>query len=522
MPNNRRFSYDEDDAVPIGKRKKRPLDDDVTIKKTVAPRRKSVISGAKGTVSRDKEVDPKNTEEEVSNVTIPYKSSRKIGESQKSGDKGHGFRNFYIGFAALLLILSACAVIYVHGILVEYENAQPDKIAQSCADNIKKAAQNGKLESVLSFDEIKKELDVSDEEIKSFEKEIAESTLTYKKAKSDGSEYTVYNILCDNLTIAELKLKSVGQKTRLAIFTLDVWEISPVSAVGYSAEITLPSSVLITADGAPVEGTTLDNNTVEYTVRSITKPDIVITDALGNSAGYSDDGKYDFKQYHISVPSNYTLMGKDAVSLDAATVSPDEAYRNIIEYFPDMPGIAEYELFIMGGEYSLSILDNTGKEIDISNMGTNISLSGQIGVDALSDTVASAPDPLEVAKLWSNFMTDDIGGARHGFNTMAEYLFGGSSLYDQALAWATGVDITFTSKHTLSNPPFTTAEVGNFVIYSDKCFSCEILLEKPLHIVTGDIVDKIHSTFYFGYIDDTDNGVDDPHWGVVDIAGIVS
>ena len=497
MPENKHFRYDEDDAVPIVKKKKRS----------------SRPAPEKNYSARDKKVTERP-------VKVSYSKSKKAPKD--TTEKKHGFRNFYIAFVAILLILSVAAIVYVRGILKEYESAQPDNIAAACAADIKKAAGEGRIEKVLSFDKIKEELDISDEEIKNFEKEIARSTLTYKKGVSESSEYITYDILCDNLTIAKFNIKSVGQKTRLAIFTLDEWDISPAQAVGYSAEITLPASVLVTSNGANVSGTALDNGTVSYTVRSITKPDILITDALGNSVGYSDDGKYNFKQYHISVPSNYTLMGKDAIPLTAANVRDDETYKNITVYFPDMPKIAEYDLFIMEGEYSLSILDNTGKEIDISQMGTNFSLIGQVGGDSIPSEIENPPSPLEVAKLWSNFMTDDIGGARHGFNTMAAYLFEGSSLYDQALAWATGVDITFTSNHTLSNPPFTTEKVGNFVFYNDKCFSCEILLEKPLHIVTGDIVDKIHSVFYFGYIDDTDNGIDDPHWGIIDIAGIVS
>ena len=118
-------------------------------------------------------------------------------------------------------------------------------------------------------------------------------------------------------------------------------------------------------------------------------------------------------------------------------------------------------------------------------------------------------------------MTDDLGGKTHGFYTMEKNLIANSYMHEVAWEWATGVDITFTSPHTLAKNPFTTAEATNFVAYSDTCFSCDILLEKPMYIKKANtVIDKIYSTFYFVYCDDTDNGRDDPHWAIADIQKI--
>lgn len=462
-------------------------------------------------------------DEDDEEYSMPYRGTPRMYKNSKGKKKRHIFRYFYLTFAAILLVLSVAAVIYVHGVLKEYESAQPDSVAEKYAEEIKSAAKKGKIESVLSFDSIRNELEISEEDIRTFEKEIAQSDLTYKKAaNSDSMDTLNYKIMCGDYTVARFSMKSVSQVTKLAILTYDVWQVSDIEAAGYGADIKLPSSVSVTVNGKKIEGAPSDDGNTLYTVRSVTMPEIMIEDSVGNSVKYSDDGKYDFKQYRVCVPSNFVLSGKEDIPLSLAEVSEDETYVNIEPFFSDMPRRAVYNLYIMDGEYSLKILDNTGKEVDVSDMGTNIEILSQTGLDSMPQGITSPPDPLEIAKLWSNFMTDDIGGARHGFNTMAQYLISGTPQYERAREWAGSIDITFISAHTLLNPPFTTAEADNFVFYNDKCFSCEILLEKPLKITTGDIVDKIHSTFFFGFIDDTDDGVDNPHWGIVDISGITS
>lgn len=118
-------------------------------------------------------------------------------------------------------------------------------------------------------------------------------------------------------------------------------------------------------------------------------------------------------------------------------------------------------------------------------------------------------------------MTDDLTGQRHGFYKMEKYLIADSYMHEVAWDWATGVDITFTSPHTLAKNPFTTADIGNFVAYSDTCFSCDILLEKPMYITRANtVIDTMHSTFYFVLCDDTDDGKDNPHWAIADIKEI--
>lgn len=118
-------------------------------------------------------------------------------------------------------------------------------------------------------------------------------------------------------------------------------------------------------------------------------------------------------------------------------------------------------------------------------------------------------------------MTDDLEGARHGFDTIAAYLIRDSSYYRYAYQWATGVDISFTSVHTITG--FTNKRLSNFIAYSDTCFSCDIYFEKNMRLYdsggqglfAGNRTDVFNSTVYFVYCDDTpNNGQDDPHWAI--------
>ncbi|MDE6724117.1 MAG: hypothetical protein K2J79_00780 [Ruminiclostridium sp.] len=437
-----------------------------------------------------------------------------------------GFLIFYLIFILVLAVLGFAAVNYVSAVLVEYEAAQPDKMAMDCAEEIHNAAKEKRLDKVLSFAAVKREIEISDEEYERFQQEIANGTLTVKKFSEadEGKNVLCYNILLnDGSTVAKYKIKSMGQETKLAIFPIEKWKQQSLEATMYSEEFSLPSSVTVILNGEMAIGTpSEDGKTVYYRLCSITEPDIVISDVLGNSVPYSNEGKYSFKQYKLTVPSNFTVMGKEPVSPTSEEKTPMEELNRIYDLFPDLPVLYSYDLIVMENkDHSLTVLDNNGQNVDISEKGDVISITSLSSSDAVSDKIENPPDPLEIAKQWSLFMTKDLNGDRYGFYTMAKYLFKDSDMYNRAWEWATGPDIAYTSLHTLAYPPFTKEEVKNYITYSDKCFSCEIFLEKPLYLDVGSTaIDTIHSVFYFGLMDDTDNGIDDPHWGIIDAVSV--
>ena len=165
----------------------------------------------------------------------------------------------------------------------------------------------------------------------------------------------------------------------------------------------------------------------------------------------------------------------------------------------------EPELKIMRGEEEIPY------EIDAENKVTTSSSVQHF------DTLQAAGcdfDILEFAEVWSKFMTDDLKGSRHGFNTVAAYLINGSTQYEDAWGWATKVDITFVSGHTLGNPPFTEESVSNVIKYGDDLISADVHLVKHMHITrTGvnheDVMDSTICLVKYG-----------GEWKVINIRGI--
>jgi hypothetical protein len=153
-------------------------------------------------------------------------------------------------------------------------------------------------------------------------------------------------------------------------------------------------------------------------------------------------------------------------------------------------------------------------------------LTEQTSLDAVPEEIAAEIDVLEVAKMWSKFMTKDLEGSQKGFGTMKKYLIKNSYLYDVAYKWVTNIDITFVFGHVLKNPPFTDEKVTNFISYGDNLFSCDIYFVKHMEDLKdrneGEIEDVMNSTFYFMNYDETADGVDNPHWVILDITEILS
>lgn len=139
-----------------------------------------------------------------------------------------------------------------------------------------------------------------------------------------------------------------------------------------------------------------------------------------------------------------------------------------------------------------------------------------LGSEDIPDDLRSTA--LNMAETWSKFMTSDLSGNLHGFYTLEPYLIKGSYYHSKAKEYAGGIDITFISGHTLDAEPFSNIKVDDYVRYNENCFSCHIYFEKVMHLNRGtDAMDVTDSTFIFAYYDDSDDGVDNPHWAMVDM-----
>ena len=210
--------------------------------------------------------------------------------------------------------------------------------------------------------------------------------------------------------------------------------------------------------------------------------------------------------YDIIIPSNFEIYldGKK----QEIEPAKKEGYKDIsfMYYGNVMPYLATYEINNLSSEKKITVKDFLGNDVKLNKKKfqytTDIRYYEVDTIDEANKLLNDKVDVANIAHNWSLFLTRDLKGAgAYGLNTMTSYLVPDTELYKQANAWAHSVDITFTSKHTLTNPVFTNEKINNFKIYGDKAFSCEIYTEKGM-IVNGKVQqDVMHDYLYFVKVD---------------------
>ncbi|MBQ9861390.1 MAG: hypothetical protein IJO75_03935, partial [Clostridia bacterium] len=395
-------------------------------------------------------MDERNTalavEERELSITEQPSSEKASDLPQKPARKPRFLgRNFLI-YLGVLVVLAAAALGYVYYVLSWYESSQPENVAYSYLQKMQKAAGKGQLETMASLEGL--DADTLSQYMTSLMGGDV-STEVSETAASD-EKTLIFNALCSGYQMGELRLTYTGQKTKLGIFTADLWEVSSCKVTPYRFEMELPVTLKVTQNGAPVDGTLSENGqTIKYALSSSVLPNVTLTDLFGNTVPYNLDLYQDgclFDYPVISVPSNYTVKNNgEELPLSAAVLTELEEYQYLYEYNEDIPKKATYLLCTLSGTVDVSVYDNLGSRVDIADHKDEVSIESQVTTQTMPAIIQNAPDPLEAAKLWNLFMTRDLNGERYGFYQLAEHLIEDSYLRNVAWKWATGVDITFTS-----------------------------------------------------------------------------
>ncbi len=458
-------------------------------------------------------------------VSIPVRRSGEVrrnkGYVREADNKPkHKFRKFFLIYLGVLLILSVIFLIYVHSLLVNFEGSQVDNVVAEKLEDIKKAASKGKIESEISLDAIKENYSPTDEEIKDYERAFAIGDLTYKKTRNGlSSDTESYAIYLNGFNVGKMELKTLKEEMVLAIFPVTEWSIESCSAETFSFDF--PDSVTITSGGKTIDGKPSETEGLySYTASSLFSPDTVITDSAGNTASFNGKDPVTFTNCTVKVLSTYKVYSGDKlIDPSKAAIETIEKFKYVKEYCPEVPDLAVYRLCLIDDGSKITVKDASGNEVACKQPKDSVYEAYDFAMsDTMPQDLAGTPNPLEAAEKLSLFTSDDLGGGYpHGFYTLADYLIKDSYLYEKNWEFATSVDITFTSDHSLDNPPFNSEKVSEFVRFSDKCFSCKIEFNKPMYMTNGvNKIDSVNGTFYFVYYDDSDDGVDNPHWGLVD------
>lgn len=277
----------------------------------------------------------------------------------------------------------------------------------------------------------------------------------------------------------------------------------------YNYSLTLPASLSVELNGTPHDGEKLTDGRVKHDIRLLTKPIVKISDKFGNIVNY--EGGNDLPLTYMNV----TLTDKHSITVGGASVpasavkdvqNPD--YEAIKPYVSDLPALKEYDIAVLKNGMDIVIKDGNGQIVEFDKNLKKLDLTKPVGLDSVPSEIAAEVDVLQIAKNWSLFTSQDLS-----FYTMATSLIPSSYQYEVATKYANGIDITFTSIHTLLDPPFTEESVKNFVWITDDCFSVDISFVKHMLLSDGQLVDvPMNDTFYFVKYDDPYNDYDSLTW----------
>ena len=347
-------------------------------------------------------------------------------------------------FSLVFIILGAIFLGYVYNSMVIYE--------RSIVDNyIKYLAESGKLTENINDNifEVSK-YEKKNAKITDGVKKLLKSDKLNIKKNSKNSTDTVfaYDLKIDDKVISTVSLKSVDTYTKMAILTVNEWEVENIET-------------------------------------------------------YFENGIY---KYDISVPSNYKVYVNDTelVKEDVVQEGDINGLERLTEHL-EIQKSKTYEIDGLVYEPDIKIVDENNKEVEFESKEDKIIVSKDFKkIEKLEDAKEYIKDDFDILKLaenWSLFLTDDLQGSYHGFHQLTPYLILDSYMYEMAYGWSHNVDITFVSAHRLKNPIFTNERVENFVIYNENAFSCEVYLEKNMVVSGKDKIDIMHDRLYFIYYD---------------------
>lgn len=354
-----------------------------------------------------------------------------------------GYKKSLLIWFLLLLIASEACLIYVSTTLKMYEKGNIEGYMTSLIKDMKTASKVGNINKYLSYNKVESKYEKASSFEDGYKELFNESKLSYKKNDKENT----YDIYADDTMVASVTLDSKKVR-RLGILSFE-----------------------------------------EYSIKEIET--------------YSKNGIYNIDVY---VNSNYDLYINDIKVSDDDLLSKEEIkeYSEVYDKV-DLPYENHYKITNLTKKPKIKVM-NGNNEVKVTNEKSNyygVTYFKTDDKDAAFEKLTNKDyDPLTFAKNWSLFLTADLPGERYGLYTLTPNLVEGTALYKRAYSWATNVDITFTSMHTLDKDTFTNVKMNGFTVYNENAFSVDIYLEKNMTLVNGEKrVDTLNDTFYYAYID---------------------
>ena len=350
-------------------------------------------------------------------------------------------------YTGIIITLVIVLLVYVSICIKEYDKYDLDNfIKNSVADLSNKDFVNiidDKALSVSKYENFKSKKDI----IKAIDKSLEDTKkITYKEVEEESTnKKPVYDIYYNGGKVLKIKLANKGQIQKIKLLNYTKWEVVDVKS-------------------------------------------------------YIEKGLYEVK---ANIPEDYKLYINEKEVNDK--IESSNVSLALFSQFTEVKKYNSYEITGLIKKPKVVIKNASGKEIKpIIKDGVYTIEETYFKTDdnevAQSKLVQSF-DVLAFAEKYSLFLTNDLSGSYHGFSQMKNYVIEGTDMYKRIYDWAHGIDITFTSKHTLKKPTFTNEKLSNFVIYSDKAFTVDVSLEKNMRVKGEDRIMKMNDRLSFVYYD---------------------
>ena len=286
----------------------------------------------------------------------------------------------------------------------------------------------------------------------------------------------------------------------------------------FDYSLTLPTSLTVTVNGEKQEGKVAGTGSALYEIAGLSKPTVEISDHFGNTVHYEGGAELPLTCAVFTASERYHVQVQGKPVPEQAVIKKDNPeYATFAQFVENLPLLCEYNIAILENDAVITATDPAGAVIDLGGESVMADLTVLPGLDAVPDSVAAEVNVLTVAQNWSKFLTRDLA-----FSKITPYLIFSSYQYQVAQSYANGPDISYTSRHTLLDPPFRDNNVTNFVWITDDCFSVDISFVKQMRLYYGALVDDpMNDRFYFVKYDDTADGVDNPTWMLASMKEIV-
>ena len=362
------------------------------------------------------------------------------------------FKKFLTTYVIVLTVLMILTILYVINSLLTYKKLQVNNYLSSIMDKVISSGKKGKISKYIDVSSI----NLSEYESKKTktDKVIAETLKTSEvvyKLNNDSNDLNnpVYDVYINNKPFLKVSLNGEKKITRLGLLTMQDWKVNKIEMV-------------------------------------------------------TDKGLYDCI---IEVPNEYKVYVNDIEVKESDKVKGETLEElNELSKYADLPYIEQYKISNLLKEPKIEIKDKNGKVVSYEKDGETYSV--KLETEKISDEkdalqkIKGNIDIKQIAKDWSLYLSNDLGGSLHGFYKINQYLIKDSYMYKYAYKWATNVDITFISQHTFDNPAFSNIKVSNFEIYNENAFSCEVYLEKNMLLTkrgNRKIQDVMNEKMYFAY-----------------------